>query len=66
MKTSINKDGILTIKSENEIESYALNKWLKDNYRNPKESDLDEYVIDAKSVFFNAGLFIGDIEIVSR
>jgi len=66
MKTSINKDGILTIKSENEIESYALNKWLEDNYRNPKESDLDGYVIDAKSVFFNAGLFIGDIEIVSR
>lgn len=31
MKATINKDGILTIESETELESYALKQWLSNN-----------------------------------
>lgn len=31
MKADLNKEGILKIKAETELESYALKKWLEDN-----------------------------------
>jgi hypothetical protein len=31
MITTIDKDGLLLVKAETDIESYALNKWVKDN-----------------------------------
>ena len=31
MKAAINKDGLLIIESETELESYALKQWLKNN-----------------------------------
>jgi len=31
MKATIDKEGILHIKTETELESYALNRWVKDN-----------------------------------
>lgn len=31
MKTTIDKEGVLTITPENELEEYALNKWAVDN-----------------------------------
>ena len=32
MKVEINKDGMLRISAGTELEAYALDKWLKDNY----------------------------------
>lgn len=34
MKATINKDGMLTIESETELESYALKQWLNNNLVN--------------------------------
>lgn len=31
MKATINKDGLLTIETESELESYALKQWLNTN-----------------------------------
>lgn len=31
MKAELRKDGQLVISSENELESYALSKWVQDN-----------------------------------
>ena len=31
MTVELNKDGLLKIKAETELESYALRKWLEDN-----------------------------------
>lgn len=32
MKCSINRNGKMIVSSENEIEEYAMRKWLDDNY----------------------------------
>ena len=34
MKANIRRPGILIISAENEIESYALDKWMHDNWDN--------------------------------
>ena len=36
MKVELDKDGLLSIKAETELESYALGKWVKDNPNNEK------------------------------
>lgn len=36
MKVELNKEGLITIKSETELESYALSKWSKDNPNNER------------------------------
>ena len=36
MKVELDKDGLLSIKAETELESYALSKWVKDNPNNEK------------------------------
>lgn len=38
MKVELDKDGLLIIKAETELESYALGKWVKDNPNNEKIS----------------------------
>lgn len=38
MKVELNKEGLITIKAETELESYALSKWSKDNPNNEKIS----------------------------
>ena len=34
MKATINREGALIISSESGLESYALDKWMKDNWDN--------------------------------
>jgi hypothetical protein len=34
MKTTINKEGMLTISAETELESYAIKQWCRDNRKN--------------------------------
>lgn len=50
MKATINEHGVLEIKAENALESYALNRWIDDNFSNPNEG-----AINTKNISINIG-----------
>ena len=53
MKAEINRDGVLKIHAETELEQFALGVWMNRNFC--CNSDDDDVRISWKSIYMNAG-----------
>ena len=51
MKAEIDQHGILCIKAETPLESYALNKWCDSNFSKPNESAINTQNITIQTGF---------------
>jgi hypothetical protein len=56
MKTEINKDGLMTIKAETELEAYALKKWTKENTKLAIPQDSIDPETYCRNLIFNWSL----------
>ncbi len=62
MEATINREGVLIIKADSGLESYALEKWISDNYEMGDKIKSQHIVIDTSIANQNKTIELKDID----